>query len=191
MHNVIVALFQDARIDCCRFHLGQAWWRNIQRVGLSSEYKDKSGEIGKWLSKFFGLPFLLPEEVADAFVEDFKKCLEFADYVLNNYIEEIARFPPQLWACVPSMFRKRTNNGPESFHAHFNAQFYAAFVYLYIFVDVLLKQQSVSYIKIRGMDIPAGIRREMKEKLEYSIDQNQMYNNGEITRLQKILFAPK
>jgi hypothetical protein len=65
--------------------------RNIQRIGLSSEYKDKSGEISKWLSKFVGLPFLLPEEVADAFVEDIKKCLEFADYVLNNYIEEIER----------------------------------------------------------------------------------------------------
>jgi hypothetical protein len=36
------------------------------------------------------------------------------------------------------------------------------------------------------MDIPAGIRREMREKLEYSIDQNQMYNNGEITRLQHL-----
>jgi hypothetical protein len=47
MHNVIVALFPDARIDCCSFHLGQAWWRNIQRIGLSSEYKDKSGEISK------------------------------------------------------------------------------------------------------------------------------------------------
>ena len=139
MHNFIVALFPDA-IDCCSLHLGQAWWCNIQRIGLSSEYKDKSGEIGKWLSKFFGLPFLLPE-VADAFVEDImadtpdnEKCMEFADYVLNNYIEETARVPPQLWACVPSMFRKRTNNGPESLHAHFNAP-------LYIFVDVLLKQQ--------------------------------------------------
>jgi hypothetical protein len=55
INNVIVALFPDARIDCCSFHLGQAWWRNIQRIGLSSEYKDKSGEIGKWLSKFVGL----------------------------------------------------------------------------------------------------------------------------------------
>jgi hypothetical protein len=187
MHNVIVVLFPDARIDGCSFHLGQAWWRNIQRIGLNSEYKNKCGEVGKWLSNFFGLPFLLPEEVADAFVEDImadtpdnEKCMEFADYVLNNYIEETARFPPQLWACVPSMFRKRTNNGPESFHA----QFYAAHPPLYIFVDVLLKQQSVNYTKIRGMDIPAGIRREMREILEYSIDQNQMYNNGEITRLQ-------
>ena len=194
MHNVIVVLFPDARIDGCSFHLGQAWWRNIQRIGLNSEYKNKSGEIGKWLSNFFGLPFLLPEEVADAFVEDImadtpdnKKCLEFADYVLNKYIKETARFPPQLWACVPSMFRKRTNNGPESFHAHFNTQFNTQFnPPFYIFVDVLLKQQSVNYIKIRGMDIPAGIRRKMREKLEYSIDQNQMYNNGEITRLQHL-----
>jgi hypothetical protein len=46
------------------------------------------------------LPFLLPEEVADAFVEDTmadatdnEKCMEFADYVLNNYIEVA---PPSL-----------------------------------------------------------------------------------------------
>jgi hypothetical protein len=189
MHNFIVALFPDTRIDCCSLHLGQAWWCNIQRIGLSSEYKDKSGEIGKWLSKFFGLPFLLPE-VADDFVEDImadtpdnEKCMEFADYVLNNYIEETARVPLQLWDCVPSMFGKRTNNGPDSFHAHFNTQFNPP---LYIFVDVLLKQQSVNYTKIRGMDIPAGIRCKMREKLEYSIDQNQMYNNGEITRLQHL-----
>ncbi len=40
-------------ISCCRFHLGQSWWRKIQAVGLSVEYKDKSSEIGKWLTIFF------------------------------------------------------------------------------------------------------------------------------------------
>ena len=66
--------------------------------------------------KIKGLPFLLLE-VADVFVEDTmadtpdnEKCMEFVDYVLNNYIEE-------------------------------TAQFYAAHPPLYIFVDVLLKQQ--------------------------------------------------
>jgi hypothetical protein len=56
---------------------------------------------------------LLPEEVADAFVVDIvadtpdnEKCMEFADYVLNNYIEETARFPPQLWACGLQCFMK-------------------------------------------------------------------------------------
>ena len=77
-------------------------------------------------------------------------------------------------------------NGSESFDAHFNAQFYAAHPPLYIFVDVLLKQQSVNYIKIRGMNIPAGISREMKEKLEYSIDQNHTINSINIQpRLNK------
>jgi hypothetical protein len=30
----------------------------------------KTSEIGKWLSMFFGLPFLPPDQVADAFAED-------------------------------------------------------------------------------------------------------------------------
>ena len=52
---------------CCRF---QAWYRNNQKLGLSSEYKDTDSEIEKWLSYFFGLSFLNPTEVEDCFVED-------------------------------------------------------------------------------------------------------------------------
>jgi hypothetical protein len=33
-------------------------------------YKDKSSEIGKWLTRFFGLPFLAPDEVEDCFTDD-------------------------------------------------------------------------------------------------------------------------
>jgi hypothetical protein len=65
-----MSVFPACKIDCCRFHLAQSWWRKIQTVGLSSEYKDKSCEIGKWLSQFFGLPFLPAEEIEDCFVED-------------------------------------------------------------------------------------------------------------------------
>ena len=75
--------------DCCRFHLVQSWWRKIQTVGLSSEYKDKSCKIGKWLSPFFILLFLPTEEIEDCFVEDImseapsdEKYTAFADYVL-------------------------------------------------------------------------------------------------------------
>jgi hypothetical protein len=68
MHNVLMSVFPACKIDCCRFHLAQSWSRKIQTVGLSSEYKDKSCEIGKWLSQFFGLPFLPAEEIEDCFV---------------------------------------------------------------------------------------------------------------------------
>ena len=50
----ILTKFLNSTISCCRFHLGQSWWRNIQIVGLSVEYTDKSSEIGKWLTHLFG-----------------------------------------------------------------------------------------------------------------------------------------
>jgi hypothetical protein len=49
-------------------------------------YKDKSSDVGKWLSKFFGLPFLSENEVKDSFAEDIMfnapdddNCSKFAD----------------------------------------------------------------------------------------------------------------
>jgi hypothetical protein len=50
----------------------------------------------------------------------------FADYVVETYISDHARYPPHLWASSPNMDTKRTNNGPETFHSHFNGQFYSA-----------------------------------------------------------------
>ncbi|VDI53174.1 Hypothetical predicted protein, partial [Mytilus galloprovincialis] len=35
MHNAFRSVFPDTRIECCRFHLGQSWWRKIQKLGLS------------------------------------------------------------------------------------------------------------------------------------------------------------
>jgi hypothetical protein len=46
------------------------WCRKIQSIGLSKEYKEKNDHVGKWLTRFFGLPFLPPNEVEDCFVEE-------------------------------------------------------------------------------------------------------------------------
>ncbi|KAF0717471.1 MULE domain-containing protein, partial [Aphis craccivora] len=48
---------------------------------------------------------------------------DFSDYVLNNYIIEDAKFPPSHWAKEPTD-EPRTINGAESFHSHYNSQFY-------------------------------------------------------------------
>jgi hypothetical protein len=47
MHNVINKLFPSTKIRCCTFHLGQCWWRKIQSIGLSKEYKEKNDHVGK------------------------------------------------------------------------------------------------------------------------------------------------
>jgi hypothetical protein len=126
---VISQLLPDSTIKCCRFHLAQAWWRQIQKVGLGSEYKYPESEIGRWLKSMFGIAYLSPDEVEDSFVEDYmsvapgdEKSTMFADYLTNTYMTQESLFPSSLWAEVTSD-SKRTTNGPESFHAHFNGQF--------------------------------------------------------------------
>ena len=68
-------------------------WRKIQTLGLSSLYKDKGRDIGKWLTLFFGMPFLPAEDIENCFVDDMmsiapedEKCHQFADYVWQTYV---------------------------------------------------------------------------------------------------------
>ena len=126
-------MFPTTEIQCCRFHLGQSWWRKVQKLGLSKEYKEKDCDIGKWLASFLGLPFLDASDIEDCFVEDLMsdmpadpRCSLFADYILKNYMASNSKFTPNLWAQLPTLDSKRTTNAAESFHAHYNKQFYAA-----------------------------------------------------------------
>jgi len=62
----------------------------LYKSGLSTEYNGKKTcDIGKWLSLFFGLPFLPQEQIEECFVVDImseaptdNRCVKFADYVL-------------------------------------------------------------------------------------------------------------
>jgi hypothetical protein len=73
---------------------------------------------------------------------DDDNCSKFADYALECYIAEKSIFPPCMWASVPDGNCPRTNNGPESFHVHFNAQSYARHPNIFIFLDVLQQIQT-------------------------------------------------
>jgi hypothetical protein len=153
-------------------------------------YKDKSSDIGKWLSKFFGLPFLSHDEVENSFVEDIMfdapnddKCSKFADYVLENYILDTSSFRH---ACGHQFRIEIVHNGPESFHGHFNAQFYARHPNIFIFLDMLKQIQTSTYIKIRSLDTPALQRRTEVDKINSSVDKYQDYRSGTTSRLTYI-----
>ena len=126
---------------------------------------------------FFGLPFLPPDETEDSFVEEMipeaptnERCSKFSDYLLETYVDENSKYPPTMWASKPCSTAKRINNGPECFHSHFNDQFYSAHPCIYVFIDVLKQIQTTTYIKIRGLDNPATVRRTEKEKLAFSLE---------------------
>ena len=165
------------------------WWRKIQTVGFSSEYKDKSSEIGKWLTRFFGLPFLAPDEVEDYFTDDIMSdapdadaCMTFSDYILEECVTPISTFPPSLWSSPPENNAKRTNNGTESFHSHYNGQFYARHPNIFFFLDVIRNIQSTTYVKLRSLDTQALVRRSEADKVKFSTDQLDKYITGTVSR---------
>ena len=90
LYNVLKEMYPDAQLKCCRFHLAEAWWRKIQSVGLSNEYKNAESQLGKWLKWFFELHFDDAVKEEDIFVDlmpvapDEEKCIKFADYLVEN-----------------------------------------------------------------------------------------------------------
>ena len=110
--------------------MAQAMYRKIGDLGLVPDYKEVGSEESRWLKKFFGLPFLPPEEVAVAFTEDLMpiaprhtRIESFADNMLETYISEEARFPPEMWTAIPNAMPVRTNNGCAACHRHFKSSF--------------------------------------------------------------------
>ncbi|KAF0715361.1 MULE domain-containing protein, partial [Aphis craccivora] len=59
--NAVYEVWPGMNVVGCRFHLTQAWYRQIQSLGLITEYKNKCN-IGMWLRHTFGLLFLNPSE---------------------------------------------------------------------------------------------------------------------------------
>jgi hypothetical protein len=64
--------------------------------------------------------------ISEAFIEimgpEEKQYYDFADYVLDNYIET-NHFSPILWAKEPNK-NTRTKNGTESYHSQLRHEFY-------------------------------------------------------------------
>jgi hypothetical protein len=83
------------------------------------------------------------------------KVQDFADYVVSTYVDDNAMFPPSVWAEIPSKSR-RTNNGPEAFHSHYNEQFYYSHPTTFVFLDTLTKIQATTSIKIRSTSSEAA-----------------------------------
>ena len=73
-------------LKVCLFHLKQSWWKKIQKVGLSEEFKNPDSEIGQFLKITFGLPYLDSLDVCESYAFDI---LEQApdDQRLDEYLE--------------------------------------------------------------------------------------------------------
>lgn len=196
-HNAIKEFFPNSKIMACRFHLGQSWFRKIQsNSDLLKEYNSKS-EIGLWLKCFFALGFLPENLVGDGF-----SCLienaptdnfYFSDYIFDNYVCPEAVFPPFVWAGKPSE-EARTTNGPESFHRHYNSQFYTSHPSIHEVINILLDIQSETYLKISSIKTnnKNKPRKEQIDKLAFITETWTKLEKNEISLLEYLkVMGPK
>ena len=47
IHKAVLTVWLNIILRGCRFHLSRLWFRKIQNLGLSTEYKNHSNVIGK------------------------------------------------------------------------------------------------------------------------------------------------
>ncbi|KAE9523762.1 hypothetical protein AGLY_015822 [Aphis glycines] len=137
-------------------------------------------------AKYSVVNFILANLVSDAFYElieisPSENAFEFSDYVLKNYIEENCLFPPEIWAEAPSTIPK-TTNGPESFHRHYNEQFYSAHPSLWKVIEVLKEIQVETNIKMN--EESTRLRTKEIKNIEFVNEHYFKYTSGEINRQQ-------
>jgi len=49
IHNAVTTVWPGLEVKACRLHLGQSWWRKMQSLGLSKQYRKKDSEVSQFL----------------------------------------------------------------------------------------------------------------------------------------------
>lgn len=190
IHVGVLEVLPNVNIIGCRFHLAQAWWRKIQQLGLTLDYRDEESTIGNWIRHLFGLTFLNPDEVGDCFVFDFAtdqpddpRVTKFVDYLIDTYIDEASSFPPRIWAANTNSLT-RTTNVCEAFHSKLNSYCCSPHPNIHVFVKTLENMQIDTYTRINSTKIYEEriINRKIKNKADFIGTKIKQYENKEISR---------
>lgn len=193
IHEAIKSVWSEGVVLLgCRFHLGQAWFRKLQNLGLASVYKNRDSPDGTWLRHIFGLSYLPPQEVGECFAIEMSEDKPtnsvidlFSDYLVDTYISEDATFPPSIWAEQSSSI-SHTTNACESFHSKFNSLFYSTHPDIYTTIDVLKTFQSEIYLKINGISKRPYKRKHVLEKQERIEKWINLFQTGKCTRIEYV-----
>ena len=106
---------------------------------------------------------------------------KYADYLVDTYICEEAKFPPIIWASnIASL--GLTTNACESYHSRFNSEFYHPHPTIYHFLDVLKGFQTETLIKIKSIHLKKRKSTINKNRLETFQQIFEDYRQNKIDR---------
>lgn len=198
IHLAVKRVWPAAYVRGCKFHLGQAWWRKIQALGLANEYSQRNDDgtrtdTSRFLGHLFGLSFLKPVDVEEFFFANFvvvapsepPSILQLLEYLHEWYIKSDATFPPTMWAEM-SASMSRTTNACESFHANFNANFYSPHPNIFSFLDVLKNTQFDTEVLLNSAAVPRKFKKATRTKQCYIRAQIEKYEKKKITAAEYV-----
>ena len=114
-------MFPLCVVSGCNFHFQQCLWREVQRLGMVTEYRDFT-EVRRHIRMCAALAYLPPENVDDGWLSIMEaspvseNICKFNDYMIEQWLEN-AIFT-DTWNCYQQ--RHRTTNALEGWHSKFN-----------------------------------------------------------------------
>ena len=152
--------FPGAEVKGCFFHFTQAVWRKTVDLGLAVAYKEDPA-VQQWIRRAAALPLLPLADVQNTWVEVMEaapavpRAREFHDYIVVNWVDDDARFPPNLWNHFQT-FGPRTNNNLEGFHSRLNGSLCHRHPNVYRLVNLLKKIEKAEKAKLAQLNFGAA-----------------------------------
>ena len=188
VRNAIKKMQPDTEIQFCFFHLGQAVWRNVQKLGFSRKYMDDD-EFRLNVKKMICLAFVPIDDVIFAFEalrkedpsEEFQS---LTDYFEDTYIGACRgnrRVKPKFDIADWNVFNRvlsgepRTNNALEAWNGSFNKFVSTKHPALPKLITRFKDEQKNAEINVERLMSGDIIR---KQKPKYSIANDKLVQNA-------------
>lgn len=114
-------------------------------------YNDEESQVGKGLKYTLDLLYLPPSEVGESLCDLIAvapaEVTDYADYLVESYIELYFDFSPYVWAEPPTSAPRTT----ESFHSSFKKEFYPPHPFIHAVMFTLRGIQVSSYFEIKAI----------------------------------------
>ena len=167
----------NIRIIGCFFHLASNFYKKVCNVGLKTQY-DEDEKIKTWVKKVTCLALVPIDKVEELFEElciqksywfdtpEYAKIDEFADYVLENYIETNL-FPIEVWNQYNND-GSRTNNSAVGYNHKLN-NFLNIHPNIWLFIRKIQAEESTAALTFNRIN-DGTLNRRGRNRVDIQMD---------------------
>ena len=189
MMLAIKSNFPSSIIKGCLFHFTKAIWRNCQRIGLASHYREDQ-LVRKFIKGLMTLPFV-PVEELEASLDILRRDLpphgsevrtllnRLESYFSNTWMR--CTFSPIVWNCYHS-FNFRTTNHVEGWHRKFNSKVKVAHPTIFKFLRHIQEEDKSMANRMLQLENVHRVQRMQKKYLDLNrrlATLTSQFDNGE------------